>query len=73
VFDKDDFNDFNEAFQPASRIGFYVAWTNEASELWYLLHFVYLDAAISRAGYITKLENEIRKHDADTLPQHPPS
>ena len=63
VFDKDDFNDFNEAIQLASRKGIYPAWTNEAFELWYLLHFVYLDAAISRADYITKLENEIRKHD----------
>ena len=63
---KDDFNDFNEAIQLASRKGFYPAWTNEAFELWYLLHFVYLDAAISRADYITKLENEIRKHDGYT-------
>ena len=63
VFDKDDFNDFNEAIQLASRKEFYPAWTNEAFELWYLLHFIYLDAAISRAHYITKLENEIRKHD----------
>lgn len=38
-------------------------WSNEAFELWYLLHFVYLDSAISRADYITKLENEIRKVD----------
>ena len=61
VFDKDDFNDFNEAIALAEKNGFMAAWSNEAFELWYLLHFVYLDAAISRADYIKKLENEIRK------------
>lgn len=61
VFDKDDFNDFNEAIALAEKKGYMAAWSNEAFELWYLLHFVYLDAAISRADYITKLENEIRK------------
>lgn len=63
VFDKDDFNDFNEAIELATKKGFHAAWTNEAFELWYLLHFVYLDAAISRADYIKKLEVEIRRHD----------
>lgn len=61
VFDKDDFNDFNEAIDLAARKGFKAAWSNEAFELWYLLHFVYLDAAISRADYIKKLEAEIQK------------
>lgn len=61
VFDKDDFQDFNEAIILAEKKGYKAAWTNEAFELWYLLHFVYLDAAISRADYISKLENEIRK------------
>lgn len=61
VFDKDDFNDFNEAIALAVRKGYGAAWSNEAFELWYLLHFVFLDAAISRADYISKLETEIRK------------
>ncbi len=63
VFDKDDFNDFNEAITLAEKKGYMAAWSNEAFELWYLLHFVYLDAAISRADYIKKLENEIRRID----------
>ncbi len=63
VFDKDDFNDFNEAIALAKKKGFMPGWSNEAFELWYLLHFIYLDAAVSRADYITKLENEIRKVD----------
>ena len=63
VFDKDDFNDFNEAIELAGKYGFDSAWTNEAFELWYLLHFVYLDAAINRHAYIEKLQAEIRKHE----------
>ena len=61
VFDKDDFNDFNDAIVLADRKGFMAGWSNEAFELWYLLHYVYLDTAISRTDYIKKLENEIRK------------
>lgn len=41
----------------------WAAWSNESFELWYLLHFVYLEAGISRADYIKILENEIRKFD----------
>lgn len=62
VFDKDDFNDFNEAIKLAKSNSFDCAWSNEAFELWYFLHFQYLDSAISRQDYIIKLQNEIRKH-----------
>ncbi len=62
VFDKDDFNDFNEAIQLSKEYGFESAWTNEAFELWYFLHFVYLDTGINRHDYIKKLQAEIRKH-----------
>ncbi len=61
VFDKDDFQDFNEAINLAKEMGFQSAWTNEAFELWYLLHFLYVDAGISRQAYIEKLETEFRK------------
>lgn len=62
VFDKDDFNDFNEAIKLAETYSFNCAWTNEAFELWYFLHFQYLDTGINRHDYIQKLQNEIRKH-----------
>lgn len=61
VFDKDDFVDFNEAIQKANTLGFKSAWTNEAFELWYFLHFEYLDTGISRADYIDRIENAFRK------------
>ncbi len=62
VFDKDDFLDFNEAIALANKLGFHSAWTNEAFELWYLLHFTYIDTGVGRDDYIKKLEAEIRKH-----------
>ncbi len=61
VFDKDDFTDFNQAIDLAKQKGFLTAWSNEAFELWYYLHFAYLDTAISRDDYIAKLQDFIRK------------
>lgn len=63
VFDKDSFNDFNDAIQLAKKLKYSVAWSNEAFELWYYLHFQYLDTKISRHDYIKRLENEIRRYD----------
>lgn len=65
VFDKDDFEDFNEAIALARRYGFKSAWTNEAFELWYYLHFEYLDTGINRAAYIEKLEEAFRRKTGD--------
>ncbi len=57
VFDKDDFSDdqFNSAIAQAESKGYQVGWTNEAFELWFLLHFEYLNSGISREQYIEKL------------------
>ena len=65
VFDKDDFDDFNEAIKKAQKLGFCSAWTNEAFELWYYLHFEYLDTGISRSAYIEKLEKVLRNKMGD--------
>ena len=62
VFDKDDFTDFNEAIQLAAANDINAAWSNEAFELWYYLHFQYLDTPITRAQYIDALNREIRKY-----------
>lgn len=53
VFDRDSFpvEDFNEAISLAQRSGMNVAYSNEAFELWYLLHFNYHDAATARELY----------------------
>jgi hypothetical protein len=66
VFDKDDFDDFNEAIKKSESLGFQSAWTNEAFELWYYLHFEYLDTGISRSAYIEKLEATFRNRMGDS-------
>ena len=57
VFDRDSFpaQNFNRAFQLAENHGISVAWANEAFELWYLLHFNYVTAGISRTEYGSRL------------------
>jgi RloB-like protein len=57
VFDRDSFpaTRFNEAFVLASRNNIKIAYSNEAFELWYLLHFNYYDTGMSRKQYGAKL------------------
>jgi hypothetical protein len=57
VFDRDSFppEHFNRALQVAQAKGIKVAYSNEAFELWYVLHFDYLNTGISRKDYITRL------------------
>jgi hypothetical protein len=71
VLDRDSFpaQDFNAALDLAKRNGIGVAYSNEAFEIWYLLHFNYHDAAISRQLYQSKLSDclgsEYRKNSPD--------
>ena len=65
VFDKDAFPDFNEAIAKAQRLGMQTAWTNEAFELWYYLHFEYLDTGIGRHEYLSRLRDFIGKRSGD--------
>jgi hypothetical protein len=73
VFDKDSFtdNDFNAAITLADNNGINVAYSIEAFELWYLLHFNYDDAAHSRTQYKKILTNSLgvkyKKNDPDTF------
>jgi len=59
VFDKDDFadSDFNAAIQKAQANGFKVAYSNQAFEYWYLLHFNLYQGAIHRSRYADMLTN----------------
>lgn len=61
VMDKDDFSvdQFNQALHHARKNNILVAYSNEAFELWYLLHFNYHDVAISRATYKERLSKEL--------------
>lgn len=69
VFDKDSFSEdvFMGAIKLAHDNNFRVAYTNEAFELWYLLHYTYSDAALPRQVYKHKLSKylgrEYQKND----------
>jgi hypothetical protein len=57
VFDRDSWTpeDFNNAIRNAENQGFKVAYSNEAFELWYVLHFEFLNTGIPRNDYLQKL------------------
>lgn len=63
IFDKDNFSDeqFNDAIHEADNKGYGVGWSNEAFELWFLLHFEYLCSAINRDQYCDKLTKHFGK------------
>ncbi len=58
VFDRDSFKpqNFNNAIFLAEKNNIKVAYSNEAFELWYLLHFHFYDTGISRKDYCKKLD-----------------
>ncbi|BAZ04940.1 RloB family protein [Calothrix sp. NIES-3974] len=57
VFDRDSWTpeDFNNAINNAENQGFQVAYSNEAFELWYVLHFEFINTGIPRSDYLKKL------------------
>jgi len=69
VFDRDSFppQRFNAALALARSRGIRVAYSNEAFEIWYLLHFDYHQAALPRQRYAEmlteRLEVPYRKND----------
>jgi hypothetical protein len=68
VFDKDDFphDNFNNAISKAKSHDINCAWSNEAFELWFLLHFQYVNTGMKREDYKAFLEREIKKHPNNT-------
>jgi RloB-like protein len=69
VFDRDDWppEDFNNAIQNADRKDFKVAYSNEAFDLWYVLHFELLNTAIPRSDYTQKLSKHLgRKYQKNS-------
>ncbi len=47
--------DFNSAVQYATRQGIKVAYSNDAFELWFLLHYQFVETALTRFEYYEKL------------------
>lgn len=62
VFDKDDYNgNFNNAINKALTNNLKVAYSNEAFELWFLLHFNFMGSAINRKDYNKKITENYKK------------
>jgi hypothetical protein len=57
VFDKDDFQDFDDAIKCAERNGINAAFSNQAFEVWFINHFRLLDSAMNRSRYKDELSN----------------
>ena len=64
VFDKDNCSkeQFNQAERLAKENNIKIAYSNEAFEIWFILHFQYLDIATSRSEYLTILTNQMQKY-----------
>ena len=71
VFDRDDSpkEDFNNAIANAKRERFKVAYSNEAFELWYVLHFEFLDTGITREDYNKKLNMHLKQQYKKNSPK----
>ena len=63
VFDLDSFpkRNFEKAIQLAKKENIRVAYSNEAFELWYVLHFDYLQSQVDRKQYMTILDDRLGK------------
>jgi len=66
VFDKDDFDkDFDNAINKAYSKGLKVAYSNESFELWFLLHFSFMNSAVGRKDYNNKLTENLKELTGD--------
>lgn len=71
VFDRDSFapDMFDNAIYSAEQSGMKVAWSNEAFEIWYLLHFEDRQTGMNREEYKARLSQHLnqpyKKNDPD--------
>lgn len=63
VFDKDDFEDFDQAVMDGIAKGYHIAWSNQAFEYWLYLHFSYSDSALHRDEWNKKLNDIFKKYN----------
>jgi len=63
VFDRDSFEPaaFDNAIDKANKLGLECAWSNEAFELWFLLHFENRQSAMSRKEYSGRLRRHLKR------------
>jgi hypothetical protein len=70
VFDKDDFTCFDEAIDLADKNLIRCAYSNQAFELWYILHFKQINGKLSRTKYGKFLSDYIKKEYSKTDPNN---
>lgn len=63
VFDKDDFEDFDQAIKEGEAKGYHVAWSNQSFEYWIYLHFNYRDTDQQRCKWIADLKKLFKTHN----------
>lgn len=63
VFDKDDNKDFEEAIQLASSLTYKVAYSNQAFEYWFILHFDdHQGGEMPRTDYAEKINEHLKPY-----------
>lgn len=62
VFDKDDFDDFDQAIEEGKEKGYHIAWSNQSFEYWLYLHFYYSDSALHREDWNKKLDEIFQRY-----------
>lgn len=62
VFDKDDFDDFDQAIKDGINKGYNIAWSNQSFEYWLYLHFYYSDSALHREDWNQKLDEIFQQY-----------
>lgn len=69
VYDKDDFpkDDFDNTYfkckeHSCDAVTYHALWSNECIELWFLLHFIRLDANLHRDEYYPKLTQHLNRN-----------
>lgn len=62
VFDKDDFDDFDQAVKEGTNKGYKIAWSNQSFEYWIYLHFNYSDSALHRDDWNKKLDEIFKQY-----------
>lgn len=63
VFDKDDFEDFDEAIKIGENKGYRIAWSNQSFEYWLYMHFYYSDSALHRDEWCRKLDQVFAQYN----------
>lgn len=70
VFDKDDNNDFEEAITLAKTLKYKVAYSNQAFEYWFVLHFIdHQGGAMPRTDYAEKINEHLKPHGVEYDPK----